>query len=301
MTLPRFEYLSPKTLAEACAMLAEHREKARLLAGGTDLLIKMERGTIAPGFVVALRRVPDLDHVRFDPKSGLVFGARAVLSAIAEHPAVAANYASLAESAVTLATVQIRNMATVVGNICNASPCANTATPLLVHGAQIVAVRLDGGRVAERTLSIDDFFLGPSKKALEPTEILTEVRLPPPKPRTGSRHERISQRSHVDIAAVSASACLTLDEAGRCTTARVAIGAVAPVPLRVRDAETVLEGKVIDEAAMKEAALIAMRASRPIDDVRSSAAWRRKMVEVLTLRALRHALSRARGEGRVQP
>ncbi len=291
MPLPKFAYLAPKSLSETCALLAQHGPNARLLAGGTDLLLKLSRAGQSPRFLVGLRNVPGLDYVRFDATTGLSIGALGLLSTVCEHDDVRRRYPALAEAAQATATVQIRNMGTVAGNLCNASPSADTATPLLVYGAEVVL----HGPAGDRKLPLDQFFLGPGQTALGPGELLREVRVPVPAARTGSDYQRISERSQVDIAAVCASGLVTLDAEGRCIHARLALGAVAPTPRRVDDAERALVGAVIDEAAIARAAALAKAASRPISDARAGAAWRKQMVEVLAARAIRAALRSSGG------
>ncbi|MHB8873949.1 MAG: FAD binding domain-containing protein [Myxococcaceae bacterium] len=294
MSLPKFSYLAPKSLAEACALLEEHGQNARLMAGGTDLLLKLSRTGRAPRFLVGLRAVAGLDYVRFDSAKGLSIGALGLLSSVAEHEEVRRLYPALAFATASTATVQIRNMGTVAGNLCNASPSADTATPLLVLGAEVVLQGAGG----ERVLPLERFFKGPGQTALGGTEVLREIRVPPPPKRSGSDYQRISERSQVDIAAVGVSALVELDEAGRCIRARLALGAVAPTPLRVPDAERALEGGPLDEERVARAAALAMALARPISDARAGAAWRKKMVEVLTGRAVRAAASAAGGSRR---
>lgn len=286
MGLPRFTYLAPASLEEACALLAEHKDKARLMAGGTDLLIRMGQRAMRPEIVVGLKAVSGLDHLIWDPKKGLTIGAMALLADAADHPEVKRRYTALAASAKGTATVQVRNMGTIVGNLCNAAPSADNAPPLLVHQAEIVIA----GPGGERTLPLDEFFLGPGLTALETGEIVKEVRVPTPGPRTGSSYQKLSARSRVDIAGVGAAAFIKLDESGACALARVAVGAVAPVPLRAGAAEEVLTGRVLTTELMARAAAKAAEKSSPITDVRASGPYRRRMVEVLTARAVKEAL-----------
>jgi carbon-monoxide dehydrogenase medium subunit len=291
VTLPKFEYLAPKSLAEACALLAQHGASARVMAGGTDLLLKMQRTGQAPRFLVGLRNIGGLDQVTYDAAKGLTIGALGLLSTVCEHDQVRALYPALAYAAGSTATVQIRNMGTVAGNLCNASPSADTATPLLVYGAEVVLQ----GPQGERVLPLERFFLGPGKTAMGPAELVRELRVPAPAARCGSNYQRISERSQVDIAAVGVSALLELDEKGGCRRARIALGAVAPTPLRAEDAERYLEGKPLDDAAFAQAAALACALAKPITDARAGAAWRKQMVEVLTRRALKAAAALAQG------
>ena len=293
MPLPRFAYHGAETLEAACALLSEHGERAAVMAGGTDLLLHLRlRPERAPAVVVGLRGIAGLDATRYDPDLGLTIGALASLADVAGHPDVRRIYPALADAAAATATVQIRNMGTVAGNLCNASPAADTATPLLAYGAEAHLVRAGGVR---RVLPLEDFFLGPGKTALERGELLEAIRVPRPCGRAGSAYARLSGRSRVDIAAVCASALVCLGTDGRVERARIAIGAVAPVPMRVTAAEQVLEGPLPSAELVAEAASLAARASRPISDVRASAPYRRQMVEVLTRRAIERSLALAGG------
>ena len=281
MTLPRFSYLVPKSLKEACIMLAEHEDKARVLAGGTDLLIKMKHRILQPEYIIGISNIPHTDYIHVD-KQQLVIGANAKLSAVEQHSQILRYFPALAYAAGVTATVQIRNMGTVVGNICNASPAADTATPLLVYDARVVIMHSAG----ERIIPLSEFFRGPGVTALESGEIVKELILPLTPDRTGSNYQKLSARSKVDIAAIGVSACLLADETETVTRARIAIGAVAPVPKRIHSAEKSLEGKKLIGELIEQAAQICMEESTPITDVRSTALYRKKMVEVLSRRAL---------------
>jgi len=270
-------------------MLVERRDRARLMAGGTDLLIRMNQRAMAPEYVVGLKYIPGLDHVRFAPGEGLVIGAMARLSTVAGHPEVKRFYPALAQAAGVTATVAVRNMGTVVGNLCNAAPSADNAPPLLVHGAE-VAIAHPGGR---RVVSLSDFFQGPGLTGLEMGEIVKEVRVPPPLPWSGSNYQKISTRSKVDIAGVSVAAFVRLNEDGSCAVSRIALGAVAPIPLRAGAAEKLLTGRTLNPQLMAQAAQKAAAESSPITDLRATGPYRRQMVKVLTVRALKESLKLA--------
>ena len=289
MALPKFTYLSPKSLKEASALLTTHGDKARLMAGGTDLLIKMSHRAATPEFVIGLGRLSGLDYVKYDPEKGLVLGALARLSAVAESPEVNRYYPALAQSASVTATVQIRNMGTVVGNICNAAPSADNACPLLVHDAEVVLVHPGG----ERVVLLKDFFRGPGLTALEPGEIVREVRMPPPGKSAVSNYQKISARSKVDIAAAASAVLVGLDEGGLVSKVRIALGASAPTPLRALRAERVMEGQTPDPELIERAAATAAGEVSPVTDVRATADYRKAMVEVLTKRALTAAVEAA--------
>jgi CO/xanthine dehydrogenase FAD-binding subunit len=289
MALPRFSYLIPKNLKEACLMLAEYGDKARILAGGTDLLIQMKNRIVQPEYIIGISNTPHTDYIDIDHQQ-LVIGANAKLAAVAQDPQIQRYFPALAYAASVTATVQIRNMGTVVGNICNASPAADTATPLLVYDAKVIIMHADG----ERNLPLDEFFRGPGVTALESGEIVKEFILPLTPEKSGSNYQKLSARSKVDIAAIGVSACLLVNETETVTKARIAIGAVAPVPKRVPRAEKSLEGNVLTEALVEKAAQISMDEATPITDTRATALYRKKMVEVLTRRALNKSMEQIR-------
>jgi CO/xanthine dehydrogenase FAD-binding subunit len=291
MTLPRFSYLIPKNLKEACIMLAEHENKARILAGGTDLLIKMQNRIMQPEYIIGISNIPHTDYIHIDHQQ-LVIGANAKLAAVAQDPQIQRYFPALAYAAGVTATVQIRNMGTVIGNICNASPAADTATPLLVYDARVVIMHPEG----ERNLSLGEFFRGPGITALEAGEIVKELILPLTPDRSGSNYQKLSARSKVDIAAVGVSAFLLLDETEVVTQARIALGAVTPVPKRVPHAERSLEGKRLTQGLVEQAAQISMDEANPITDTRATALYRKKMVNVLTRRALNNSLDQIRAQ-----
>ena len=289
MALPRFSYLVPKNLKEACLILAEYKDKARILAGGTDILVQMKNRILQPEYIIGISSIPNTDYINID-KRQLVIGANTKITAVAQHPDIQRYFPALAYAAGVTATVQIRNMGTVVGNICNASPAADTATPLLVYDARVVIMNPKG----ERILPLGDFFLGPGVTALESGEIVKELILPLTSEKSGSNYQKLSARSKVDIAAVGVSACLQADEAGAITQARIAIGAVAPVPKRVHRAEKTLEGKVLTQELIQKAAKISMDEAIPITDTRASDIYRKKMVDVLIRRALSKSMEQIR-------
>ena len=285
-----FEYVAPASLKESLDLLARHGEKARALAGGTDLFLRMERGGWAPEVIVDLKGIPDLAEIRYDPAQGLALGALALHGDVAAHPTVREKYPALALGAGWVGGPQMRNRGTVGGNLCNASPAADTASPLIVYGARVCLASARG----ERNLPLEEFFTGPGKTALAPGELLVAVVVPPPAPGSGGDYQRRT-RTAMDIAVVGAAAAVTVNGGSTCTEARICLASVAPTPLRAAGAEAVLRGKELTAERIAEAARAAAAEARPIDDVRASATYRRAMVEVLTRRALNRALARARG------
>jgi carbon-monoxide dehydrogenase medium subunit len=289
MPASRFEFHSPRSLAEALDLLSRYGAGARVLAGGTDLVPKLLKGTLRPEAVVSLRRVAELRALAFDPKRGLSIGAGVRLAEVMEHPEVRPRYPALAHALSQLATVQVRNMGTIAGNLCNASPCADSAPILLARDARLEI----GGPNGSRSLPLSDFFLGPGRTALVPGELLTGIRVPPPPPRTGFAFRSISGRSRVDMSAASVAAMVTVED-GRIAAARIFLGAVGPTPLRASQAEEVLRGGTPDDLLLARAGDAASAESKPISDVRATASWRRRMVSVLARRALAEAVERAR-------
>lgn len=289
----RFDYLEPATLSEAVALLAQHGARARVLAGGTDLLTALKEGWERPASVLSLGRVAELNYVRYHPAHGLRIGALATVREVETSPVVREHYPVLAQAASTLASVQIRNLATLAGNVCRASPSGDTLPALLVLDAEARLV----GPSGERRVPLARFFVGPGRTAMEPTELLAELVLPPPRPGTGAHYIKHSPRRAMDLAVVGVAALVVL-EGERCVDARVALGAVAPTPLRVPAAEAHLVGREITAETAAAAAEAARAAARPITDVRGTAAYRSRMVEVLTRRCILRAAEMARSHGR---
>ena len=285
MSLPQFKFLAPATLDEACALLKEHQGKIKVKAGGTDMIVRLSHRAVKPDYLMSLKKIPGLDQITWDPAAGLTIGALALLREVEVSPIILEHAPMLARAAHATATVQIRNMGTVMGNICNASPSADNIPTLVAMNASIVAYSERG----EREISLDDFFLGPGRTALESDELAIAIKVPAPAPRTGVSYQKVSQRSKVDIAAVNIGALVTLDGDGNCKTVRVSMGAVGPTPLRAGKAEKFLVGKPADDDNLAEAGRLAAEDASPISDVRASKEYRKLMVEVLSKRALAEA------------
>lgn len=285
--MKRFDYLAPTSLREAVEILAENPETLPL-AGGTDLLVQIKERHRPVSAVMSLKRVQEVHE--FANNGVLTIGSAVKVGRIAADSWVQQYFTSLAAGAGLIGSVQIQNMATVGGNICNASPSADTAPPLLALDTQLLIASAQG----ERTLPLSDFFLGPGRTALQPGELLKAILLPHPKTRSGSFYYRHTPRAHMDIAVVGSAAMLGLDEEGRIAEARIALGAVAPTPVRAPDAEALLIGETPCEELFAHAASAAVAAARPIDDLRASADYRRHLVKIFTQRALRQAFVRAK-------
>jgi len=286
-----FQYYAPQRLGEAASLLRRHGKKASILAGGTDLMLRLERKVISPSVVVDLKKVRELRGIK-SARDGLTIGALTLMDEIDSSPVVRRRYPILSKAASLVGSIQTRNRATLGGNLCNASPAADTAPPLIALSAR--AIVSSSGR--QRTVLLEDFFLGPGKSCLKPNELLREIFIPSPPPRSGGSFQRCT-RTAMDIAVVSCAAFLSLDsKGGMVKDVRIALGAVAPTPLRAKSAEDFLRGKAPDRDAIEEAANRAAAETSPIDDVRSSASYRREMTRVVTRRAIEEAFAVAKGE-----
>ena len=285
--MKRFEYLAPRSLKEALQILSD-RPEAIPLAGGTDLLVRVKEGSRSVETLLSLKRVPELRQ--YAHNGTLILGSTVTVGRIAADPRIQQAYTALAVGAGLIGSVQIRNVATVGGNLCNASPSADTAPPLLVLGAQAVIAGAQG----ERTIPLEEFFEEPGRTALQAGELLTAITLPQPAQRSGSFYLRHTPRARMDLAVVGVAAAVTVEADGSIVDARLALGAAAPVPLRARQAEALLAGQVLTDELWREVGATAAREAEPIDDQRASAEYRRHLLDVLTRRALRGALARAK-------
>jgi CO/xanthine dehydrogenase FAD-binding subunit len=285
--LPRFEYVQPKTIDEALSLLARHEGEARLLAGGTDLLPKMKRREItAPAYVIDLKGIADLNYIDYDEEKGLSLSALTTIHAIETSPVIQDKCTILAQAASTMAAPQVRNRATLAGNICNAVPSADSVPPLLVLEAKLKVVSQKG----ERILPIEDFFTGPNETVLTDRELLVEILVPPMPSNSRGTYLKLSPKRSMDLATVGVAA-LVINEDGRCKDMRIALGAVAPTPIRAKKAEGILRGQRFSDDLIERTAQTAAEESRPIDDHRASAQYRREMVQALVRRAIKQTIS----------
>lgn len=288
MRLPHFEYFVPRTLDEACSLLAMHAGEAFPLAGGTDLLAKMKQRRVVPRYVVNLKGISGMDYIRYDEDEGLRIGALATIQFIKNSVTVKRHCKILAQAAAAESSVQIRNVATLGGNIANASPAADAPLALIVAGASVLLTRAGG----QREVLLEDFFTGPGNTVLRPGDIIQEIHVPPMPPRTGVAYLKHAVR-RTDIAIVSAAVVLTLAD-DLCNDIKIGLGSVAPTALRARKAEEFLKGKKITEELADVAAQAAVDESRPIDDIRGYAEYRAKTVLAITKQAIMQALQDAR-------
>lgn len=286
----RFEYLEASTVKEAVSLLERYGADARAIAGGTDLVVQMRYGEESPRYLVNLKTIKGLDSIA-DGDDGLHLGALTSIRAIETSPLIKEKYSILSQAAHLLGSVQVRNLATIGGNLCHAAPSAELAAPLLALGAK---ARITGP-AGERTIPVEDFFRGPGQVALNTGELLVELHVPSPAPRSAGVYLKHSIRKAMDIAFVGTGVVVELADGGTCRDIRIALGAVAPTPMRARKAEDMLRGKVLDEPILREAGEIASQECSPISDIRCSAEHRREIVKVFVRRAALQAAAAANG------
>jgi aerobic carbon-monoxide dehydrogenase medium subunit len=284
----RFELAVPGSVDECLQILAKRGPDTKVVAGGTDLLPQLKNGVLKPGWVVDLSAVAELRAISDAPDGALRIGASVTARELELDARVRSRFPALAESAAMVGSVQVRNLATLGGNLCNAAPSADMAPPLLALDAEAVIA----GPSGQRRVSMASFFLGVRRTVLAPGELLLEIVVPAPGTRSGGNYLRHTPRRELDIAVVGVASQVTLT-GGKCTTARIALAAVAPVPLRATDAEQALVGQPLTPPQIERAAELASGAARPIDDHRGSIEFRNHLVRVLTRRTLTTALQRA--------
>lgn len=285
------DYRSPGSLQEAVDLLAAADGGAHVLAGGSDLLVKLRAGTISPRLVVDVKHIPRLSGVE-RVAGGFRIGAATSCAELGEHAELRADWPGVVEALRLIGSTQIQGRATLGGNLCNASPAADSVPALIAAGA-VCEIAGPGG---EREAPVHGIVAGPGKTTLARGEFVVAFRLPQRPARSGDAYLRFIPRTEMDIAVVGAAVALALDDRGVCTRARVALGAVAPTPLLVEAAAAALVGTRVDAAALEALAAAASAACRPIDDKRGTAAYRIKVAGVLAKRAAAIALSRAGGD-----
>jgi CO/xanthine dehydrogenase FAD-binding subunit len=286
------QYAAPESIREAAALLGEFGARARVLAGGTDLIVQVREYVREIDVMVDGKQIPELMELSFDPEKGLTLGAAVPCYQIYSDPTVVRYYPGLIDAVSLIGGTAIQGRASVGGNLCNSGPAADSIPPLIVLSA---TARI-AGPGGERSVPVEEFCTGPGRNVLQNNEFLVSLQLPPPRPHSGARYLRFIPRNEMDIAEVGAGASVVLNPASdRFVSARIALGAVAPTPLFVADAGKALAGQPVTEEAIGAAAAIAQAAARPITDMRGTAEHRRHLVGVLTRRALRGAVERARG------
>jgi len=281
-----FEMYQPRSLQEASRLLKDKGPGGRFLAGGTDLVIAIKEKGLIPKYVVDLKRIPGLAGIRENPEGSIAIGALTAMRALETSPLITGKYPFLAQSAAEVGSIQIRNRATVGGNMANATPSADVAPSLIALGATAKLVNA----TAARTVLLEDFFRGPGQTVMKADEILTEITIPKTGPRLVGEYIKFSPRDMMDLAYVGTAVVYTLGESEeRCHGVRIVLGAVAPTPIRARNAEALLEGQILTEELATKAGEESAKESKPISDVRSTADYRRAMVSVMTKRAILNA------------
>ena len=286
-----FDYVAAQTVEEAVSLLAEKGDAARVLAGGTDLIVQVREGRRSPDLIVDVKKIPDTNVLSYSPQNGLTLGAAVACHRIYGDATIAAAYPGLVDAFSLVGGTQIQGRASVGGNLCNSSPAADTIPALMAHSAVAVIAGPNG----RREVAVEDFCTGPGQNVLQNGEFLVSLQIPAPAAGFGACYLRFIPRNEMDIAVVGAGSSVVLSGDGSTiTSARVALGAVAPTPIMVDTAA--LAGQPANDATINTAAEAATAAARPISDMRGTVAQRRHLAGVLTRRTLQQAISRARGE-----
>jgi carbon-monoxide dehydrogenase medium subunit len=309
--MKKFDYFRPKTFEEALTLLDHYGEKAKVIAGGTDVIVMIKQKTMAPDVLVSLQGIPGLDRIQYN--GSLSIGPMVTHRAIEKSEVIKKNFSALADAVDSLGSVQIRNVATIGGNICTAAPSSDTATPLLVLGAQVKVKSAKG----ERTLPIEEFFEGPGETVLKTGEMVEQLLIPKLLPNTGSAYHKLQRRLALDLPILGVSVLLSLDKNKvtcsdmlctaspisailhkmeedeiNCRDVRIALGVAAPTPMRALKAEALLRGKKLSDELLEEAANTASREAQPRDTLRGEAWYRKDMVRVLVKRMAMKSIER---------
>jgi carbon-monoxide dehydrogenase medium subunit len=288
--LPRFEYFAPQSIAAVCSALAECPSDTRLLAGGTDLILQMRRRELMPRYIIGLKNARELAGIR-STNGSFALGAMTTLDAIESSDVISQQYDFLAHTAAEMGSPEIRLVATIGGNLSSALPCSDLAPPLLVLKA---GLKLRSAR-AERSVRVDDFFVGPGQTVMEPDEILEEIQLPSRPPLSGGAYFKFHDRHAMDMTVAGVAAFVILDSGGEIVQdARIALATGGPIPLRVRKAEAVLNGQPLTDKTIEEAARLAFEEAKPRTSWRAHREFRLELIRTLTRRALREAWEKTR-------
>ena len=285
-----FEYLAPKTLEEALTLLSQYNEESKVIAGGQSLLILMRQGLVTPKYLIDIKGISALDYINLDKNEGLRIGALTPHRAIEKSAVIGNGFAVLSEMELKLASVQTRNCGTIGGNLCHADPAGDPAPVLIALNGKLKIASLSG----ERTVAVEDFSTDYFETDLRHGELLTEIQVPNPPPRTGTAYTKFNIIEN-DMGIASTAVSITLNPKNEtCSDVRIVLGAVAAVAMRAKEAEKVLVGKEISDALLVEAGQIASEETEPVDDALASEEYKRELVRVLVKRVGREALDRAR-------
>jgi carbon-monoxide dehydrogenase medium subunit len=309
--MKKFDYFKPKTIEEALTLLTQYGEKAKLIAGGTDVIVMMKQKTMAPDVLISLQGVPGLDQIKYN--GTLSIGPMVTHRMIEKSELIKKDFSALADAVGWLGSIQIRNVATIGGNICTAAPSADTVTPLLVLGTQVKIKSLK----EERSVPLEEFFKGPGETVLKAGELIKELIIRKPLPNTGSAYYKLQRRLALDLPILGVSVLLSLDKNKItcsdmlctaspissilhkmeednlvCKEVRIALGVAAPTPLRATKAESLIRGKKLSDELLEEAANTASQEAQPRDSIRSEAWYRRDMIKVLVKRMAMKSIER---------
>lgn len=288
-----FDYVAAETVSEAVSLLSEKGDQARVLAGGTDLIVQVREGRRHPDLIVDVKKLAETNVLSYNPQSGLRLGAAVPCHRIYGDATIAAAYPGLMDAFTLIGGTQIQGRASVGGNLCNSSPAADGIPPLIVHNAICEIAGPNGNR----EVRVDDFCTGPGQNQLQAGEFLVALQIPAPPNHFGSHYLRFIPRNEMDIAVVGVASAVTLsDDGGTITSAKIALAAVAPTPLVAEAAAAAITGQPVSEATINAAAEAAISIARPISDMRGTIEQRRHLTGVLTRRTLQGAIARAKGE-----
>ncbi len=286
-----FNYVAAQSVDEVIKLLAENGDTARVMSGGTDLIVALREGRRKADLVIDVKRLKETSEMTYDAKNGLTLGAAVPCHRMYDDKALAKAYPGLMDSAGLIGGVQVQGRASMGGNLCNASPAADSIPTLIAYSA----ICNIAGPAGHRQLPVEEFCLAPGRTALQNGEFLVSLQIPAPQPGFGAAYLRFIPRNEMDIAVVGVGASVQLDESrSKIVSARISLGAVAPKPLFVTAAGDALAGKTISEAVIAEAARIAQDAATPISDMRGTAEYRKHLAAVLTRRTLNKAIERAK-------
>ncbi|AZR72666.1 hypothetical protein BBF96_04235 [Anoxybacter fermentans] len=285
MKLTNFEYVVPGSVQEACQFLSEHGTEAKILCGGTDVIVRMRDGYWKPKYVVDIKRISGLNKISYDETIGLTIGATVTLNQVAGSEIVQKYYPVLAEGAHVIGSLQVRNRGTLVGNICNASPLADTAPALLVYEAEVTIAGPEG----ERVVPISEFFTGPGKTVLKIGEMVTKVTVPPITDAVG-RYFKHARRKAVDLSSVGVAVLVLGKDGDKVKEVRIALGAVAPTPVRAKNAEALLKDVTITPELLEKVKEAVVSDISPISDIRASKEYRTEISQILVKRGIEEIL-----------
>ncbi len=287
-----FQYLKPSSVDEAIGLLGQYGEKAKIIAGGTDVMVQWKKRAINPETLISLRNCSEINFINTD--DGLTIGAGTTHRDLEFSEVVRRNYPIITDAVDNLGSAQVRNSATIGGNICNAAPSADTAPPLLALEAVVNAKGPNG----KRSIPIGDFFGGPSRNTLSPGEVVTDFHIQPQGPNTGSAYWKHTRRKAMDLPILGVAVLISFDDSHKiCEKVRIALGVCAPTPIRASHAEQFLEGKEFSRETLEEAGNIASQEAKPRTTIRGSEWYRRRLIKVLVARVAETCLQRVKGAG----